>query len=529
MITIKNISYSYQNSELLFDNISFTINEHDKIALIGHNGIGKSTLLKIISGTLKLTSGDLYIDSTPYYIPQIFGQFNHLTIAQVLKIKDKLQALREIIDGNITEKNLNILNDDWTIEERCREALNYWKLDELNLSQKMESLSGGQRTKVFLTGIYIHKPDIILFDEPSNHLDDDGRQLLYDFISKNPASMLIVSHDRTLLNLIDSIYELTKKGVNIYGGNYDFYQKQNQIVTNALNDDIKNKEKTLKKVKELNRKTSERKSKLDARGKKKQENAGIPKIIMGTLKNNAENSAARLKDTHTKKIGAISKELIELKNELPDIDKMKFRFDNSSLHRGKILFNAKDINYGYNDKLLWAKPLTFQITSGERIALHGSNGSGKTTLIKIILDELQLKIGSVFRADNSYVYIDQDYSLIDNNLNIYEQAQKFNYSILLEHEIKTELDRFLFTRDVWYKSCGILSGGEKMRLMLCCLSISNKAPDMIVLDEPTNNLDIQNIEILTAAINEYKGSIIVVSHDKYFLEEINIEITINLE
>jgi ATPase subunit of ABC transporter with duplicated ATPase domains len=150
-------------------------------------------------------------------------------------------------------------------------------------------------------------------------------------------------------------------------------------------------------------------------------------------------------------------------------------------------------------------------------------------LIKIILGNLEPQTGTVYRADNQPVYLDQDYSLIDNRLSIYEQAQQYNTSALQEHEIKIRLARFLFTKEDWDKPCSALSGGEKMRLMLCCLIISNQSPDMIILDEPTNNLDIQNTEILTGAINEYQGTLIVISHDEYFLEQINAKQVIHLE
>ena len=178
--------------------------------------------------------------------------------------------------------------------------------------------------------------------------------------------------------------------------------------------------------------------------------------------------------------------------------------------------------------MLWRKTLDFNITSGERIALKGLNGSGKTTLINIVLGKIVPKTGMVHRADHQAVYIDQEYSLIDPQLKVYGQAQQFNHSGLQEHEIKIRLNRFLFTKEYWDKPCSALSGGEKMRLMLCCLTISNRAPDMIILDEPTNNLDIQNMEILTAAINEYSGTLLVVSHDEYFLEQANIARTIDL-
>ncbi|QDW21847.1 ribosomal protection-like ABC-F family protein [Flavobacterium sp. KBS0721] len=523
MFTLQNISYKHNNNDLLFDNISFTVNNHEKIALIGANGIGKSTLLKIIAGELQPSNGELRINSDPYYIPQIFGQYNHFTIAEALRVNHKLNALREILNGNVSEENLTVLNDDWTIEERCDNALKYWQLSDLDLAEKIENLSGGQKTKVFLAGILIHEPELVLLDEPSNHLDKATRELLYNFIVTTNSSLIIVSHDRKLLNLLPTVYELSKRGITIYGGNYDFYTSQKEIENHALNQDLQSKEKALRKAKEKERETLERQQKLDARGKKKQEKSGVARIMMNTLRNNAENSSSKLKSVHVEKIDGISKELREIRSALPDIDQMKFGFDDSGLHKGKILFKATDINFSYNDQLLWKKDLSLDITSGERIAINGLNGSGKTTLIKIILGKLSPKSGSVRIAENKAVYIDQDYSLITNELKVYDQAQQFNVAGLEEHEIKMRLNRFLFHKEYWDKPCGTLSGGEKMRLMLCCLTISNESPDIIILDEPTNNLDIQNVEILTAAINEYQGTLIVVSHDESFLEKINIE------
>lgn len=528
MLILQNISYKHHNSDLLFDNINITVNHHEKIALIGNNGVGKSTLLKIIAGELQPSNGELKFGSDPYYIPQIFGQYNHLTIGEALRVHHKLKAFKEILDGNVTEENLNVLNDDWTIEERCYNALEYWQLSDLDLEQKIATLSGGQKTKVFLAGILIHEPELVLLDEPSNHLDHSTRQLLYDFIASTSSSLLVVSHDRKLLNLLNTVLELTKRGITAYGGNYDFYAEQKQIENNALNQDLQSKEKALKKAKEKERETLERQQKLDARGKKKQEKSGVARIMMNTLRNNAENSSSKLKSVHVEKIDGISKELREIRSALPDIDQMKFGFDDSGLHKGKILFKANAINFSYTDQLLWKKDLNIEILSGERIVLKGSNGSGKTTLIKIILGKLNPKSGTVYSPQNKSVYIDQDYSLINNELKVYDQAQQFNGSGLEEHEIKMRLNRFLFHKEYWDKPCDALSGGEKMRLMLCCLTINNESPDIIVLDEPTNNLDIQNVEILTAAINEYQGTLIVVSHDESFLEQINIQKSILL-
>jgi ATPase subunit of ABC transporter with duplicated ATPase domains len=529
MISLQNISYLLPNRDLLFENIHLSLSKLDKIALIGNNGSGKSTLLKLIAGELSPSQGQIQVIGKPYYIPQIFGQFNHLTIAQALGIESKLKALREILDGKATEENFNQLNDDWTVEERCQEAMAYWQLDQLDLEQKLATLSGGQKTKVFLAGIGIHQPELVLLDEPSNHLDTSSRELLYEFVRTTPRALLIVSHDRQLLQLVDTICELNRSGINVYGGNYEFYRQQKEMERSALYHDLKSKEKALQKAKRKERETLERQHKLSVRGKKKQLRAGTPKIVMNQMKNAAENSAAKMKSVHAEKTGDLANDLSELRTALPEIDKMKFGVENSVLHKGKILFKATELNFGYQSEFLWAENMNFQINSGERISVKGANGSGKTTLIKIILGQLEPRTGEVYRADNRYVYIDQDYSLIDHQLTVEEQAEKFNQGGLKEHEVKTRLNRFLFPREVWDKPCSALSGGERMRLMLCCLTIGNQSPDIMVLDEPTNNLDLQNIEILTAAINQYEGTLLVISHDSYFLEQIKVGRVIELK
>ncbi len=230
-----------------------------------------------------------------------------------------------------------------------------------------------------------------------------------------------------------------------------------------------------------------------------------------------------------KRIGGINEELQALRSDLPDADKIKFGLDDSALHTGKILIKATNINFSYGREPIWNKGLDLQITSGERIALQGLNGSGKTTLIKIMLGNLAPGTGTIDRAPHRSIYIDQDYSLINNSLSVYEQAQKFNTSALQEHEVKIRLNRFLFSKESWDKPCSTLSGGERMRLTLCCLTINSHSPDLIILDEPTNNIDLQNINILIAAIKEYNGTLIIVSHDEGFLDAVTIQRTIQLQ
>lgn len=528
MLTAQKISYIHPDKEPLFDNISFSLQGHDKVALIGKNGVGKSTLLKLLAGQLSPTSGNIKSASKPYYIPQHYGQFDHFTIAQALHIEDKLIALDEMLNGHVTKENMDVLNDDWSISERCKEALIFWNLQDLSLEGKMCRLSGGQKTKVFLAGIMIHQPDIIMMDEPTNHLDLSSRELFYKYLQGSGNAFVVVSHDRQLLALLQPIYELDKRGITTYGGNYSFYRQQKDQEAHALHQRVTEKEKSLKTARKSERAAMERKQRQDVRGEKKKKKEGVSRIMMKKLHNKAESSAAKLKDVHGDKISAISRELAESRKKLPKISKMKMNFESSTLHKGKVLVSVENMNFSYSNSALWKEPMTFYLYSNERINITGINGSGKTTLIKVVLGELEPTHGAVKRADFSYVFIDQDYALVKNELTVYEQAQSYNQDAMLEHEIKIRLHRFLFDREHWDKPCNTLSGGEKMRLMLCCLMISNHAPDVFVLDEPTNNLDIRNMEILTKAINDYRGTVIVVSHDTYFLKEINVSRVIAL-
>lgn len=512
MVILQNIAYAHADKQVLFTNLNLTVNAHQKVALIGNNGTGKSTLLKIIARQVLPSAGQVAVDATPYYVPQIFGQFDELTVAQALHTGEKINALHAILRGEASVENYNALNDDWTIEERVNAALSEWQLHAVDVTRKLGSMSGGQKMKVFLAGIALHQPELVLLDEPSNHLDAEARELLYAFIRTTRCTLIIVSHDRAVLNLCDSICELDHRGITVYGGNYDFYAEQKQTEREALNADIHSTEKALRKAREKKKETLERQQKLNARGKAKQEKAGVARIMLNTLRNNAENSTAKLKGAHDEKIGDLAEELKRLQSAAPDLSKMRFGFSNSALHKGKVLFRARDVNFRFGAQPLWEENISFEITSGERIAVKGPNGSGKSTLIKLIAGMLEPHTGEVYRNATHIVYIDQDYSLLDATLTVYEQAQHYNNAGLEPHEINTRLNRFLFTKEDWSKRCASLSGGERMRLMLCCLTISHQAPDMILLDEPTNNLDMQSVEILNAALEEYEGTVVEVGH-----------------
>ena len=536
-ISIQQISYIHPDKEVLFSDLNFAISKGQKLGLVGNNGCGKSTLLQIIAGQLSPSSGVIVRPDDLYYIPQHFGQYDSLTIAQALRIERKQQALHAILSGDASNENFVVLDDDWNIEERSIAALDLWGLGQFTLSYPMNLLSGGEKTRVFLAGMDIHHPSVILMDEPTNHLDSSGRQRLYDWVEKCRSTLLVVSHDRTLLNLLPEICELEKHQINYYGGNYEFYKEQKTLMQEALQQRIEEKEKALRIARKVARETAERRDKQNVRGEKNNIKKGVPRIVLNALQGKSEKSTSKLNSTHQEKAEKLTGERNQLRSSLSPTAILKTDFNSSSLHTGKILVTAKEINFGYhpnsdsNDiqdngdfKLqLWQPPISFQLKSGDRLRIEGVNGSGKTTLLKLITGQLQPQEGNLTRMEFTYVYLNQEYSIIDDRNSILEQAYAFNNRNLPEHEIKIILNRYLFPASEWDKSCRKLSGGEKMRLAFCRLMISNNTPDMFILDEPTNNLDIQSIEIITATIKNYTGTVIAISHDDYFIQEIGIE------
>lgn len=527
-ISVQQLSYIHADKEPLFQHISLTVNRGEQLSLVGNNGSGKSTLLRIIEGGLKPVSGEVVCSSKPYYVPQHFGQYDRLTVRQALQVEPKINALHAILEGDASAANFTLLDDDWHIEERSLAALSFWGLGHIRMDQLMCTISGGEKTKVFLSSLQIHSPEIILMDEPTNHLDTASRDKLYRFIESSRATMLIVSHDRTLLNLLPYTCELDRSTITWYGGNYEFYKEQKEQALTALQNQLHEKEKELRLAKKIAREMQEKKNKSSVRGEKAAVKKGIPRIVMGTFKDQAEKSTVKLKGVHDEKMASISVSISDIQTSLPDMRQMKTDFNSPDLHTGKILVTAKELNFRYGESRLWKEPLSLEIKSGDRIQFKGNNGAGKTTLLKLIVGELEPTQGVISRADFKCVYIDQEYSIVQPHLTVFEQLEQFNLLSKPEHELKMILSRFLFPADAWDKNCSKLSGGEKMRLAICCLMVSNSTPDLFILDEPTNNLDIQSVNIVTAAIKDYNGTVLLISHDLYFVKEVKINRVVEL-
>ena len=529
-LQVQGLSYIHPNKDILFQNISFSVTSGDKRAIIGNNGIGKSTLLKILAGRLAPSAGTVLCDDRLYLVPQHFGQYNDQTVAEALGLSKKLQALSAILGGRGTENDFAVLNDEWDLEEQISAAFTKWGIDYITPDMSLASLSGGEKTKVFLAGIEIFKPDMILMDEPTNHLDMKGRAQLYDFVQKTNSATVIVSHDRALLNLMPGIFEMSSIGMQFYPMNYSQYKETVDAEHAAKVASLQNKQKELKKAEKLAQKTMERQQKHASRGEKHSAGQGIARIAMGNRRDSSEAATSHLNKVQQEKLQRMSQEVHEIRASISDDKSVKIYISNSDMHGSKRLIEADSLTYRYEGRnVLWQKdPLSFSISSGERIWLQGDNGSGKTTLLKLIASSIQPTTGKIWRRDSlNILYLDQECSCIDNDKTVYGLLESCN-SKKPEHELKMLLNRFMFTAQTWDKKCACLSGGERMKLALCRLLIAEKAPDIIIADEPTNNIDISCMDILADTLKNYVGTLLIVSHDEQFIHDIGIKRIISI-
>jgi len=526
-LVVRSISYTHPDNENLFQEINLSIPAGEKSALVGINGVGKSTLLKLIAGKILPSSGEIISSENPWYVPQHLGEFDDFTIAEALAVDKKINAFAAILSGDANLVHFTDLDDDWEIEEQVTRVLDKWGLGAFNPDHLMGKLSGGQKTKVFLAGMDLHSPEVVLLDEPSNHLDKTTRKKLYRLILESKATMLVISHDKTLLNMMNKTLELSKHGIEVFGGNFEFYQQQKAEKVNALHAQLNEQSKTLKQTEKKAKDMAYQRLKQEAKGRSAGQSNSMPRIIAGGLKSKAERSTAKVMDAQHEKISSLADNIRETRSQIQQYQVLKINIPSSDLHPGKLLIDAQNIKFSYHGESLLTG-LTFQVRSGERVQIEGSNGAGKTTLLKIVIRQLEPCEGSYSSQNFSYLYLDQDYTMIDPSRSIYEQVQAYDSQGMQEHEIKASLISFQFDRESFDRKCEGLSGGEKMKLSLCCLAVSNGSPDILILDEPTNNLDVQSLEVLTLAVKSFEGTLLVISHDDYFTEQIEINKHINL-
>ncbi|WP_295122663.1 ATP-binding cassette domain-containing protein, partial [uncultured Chitinophaga sp.] len=416
-----------------------------------------------------------------------------------------------------------LLENNWDIAARCEEAFAKWGIAGITLDQPLRQLSGGMKTRLFLSGIGIFNPAVVLLDEPTNHLDRKARTQLYDWMEHTKCTLLLTSHDRQLLRVCEPIWELQPDGIKVCGGNYDLYETQKQSEALAAEHQLSHHEKALKEARQKQQQAMERKQRADSQAKKSAAKSGGPKILLNSRKNAAEVSTSKLKEVHKAKVSELRANLQEAAAMAQVQRIMKGYFGQSPMPQGKVLVQATEINFSYQPgHVLWSEPLTLTIRSGDRLYVSGGNGSGKTTLFNLLQGNIVPTQGSIQLAPCNTLLLDQDYSLVDRNKTVLEQAVAFNDAKLEMPMVHTLLANFLFLPGSWDKPCAVLSGGETLRLALCCMVLQDRTPDIIFLDEPVNNLDLTNIQMLAKIFAGYKGTLIVISHDTGFLQEAGV-------
>jgi ATPase subunit of ABC transporter with duplicated ATPase domains len=530
LINAQHITYHTPIRGGLFNDLRFSLQPGEKVALTGANGTGKTTLLRIIAGLEKNFGGQLQVAGRQHYVPQHYGHFNQLTVGEALGIAPLLEALQAVEEGATDPLYYDLLERDWDIVARCAAAFAHWGITGIDLQQPLEQLSGGMKTRLFLSGIDLFDPAIVLLDEPTNHLDRNARRQLYDWLENTNATVLLTSHDRQLLQLCSPIWELQADGMRVYGGNYDFYAQQQQVERAAREQELTNQEKAFKEARAKQQQALERKQRADTQARKNSRKSNDPAGYINARKNSAEHSVGKLKQVHGTKIQELRTNVQEALAMVNMQQIMKGYFGAPALHRGKMLIQATAINHGWQEgKLLWPQGFNVTLRSGDRLAISGKNGSGKSTLLNLLQGNLLPMHGSIQIVSCTSLLLDQDYSLIDRQKTVLEQAQAYNDTHLEPALVHTLLANFLFMPDSWNKPCSVLSGGEMLRLSLACMVLQNKTPDIIFLDEPVNNLDLDNIQMLEQIFASYAGTLVVISHDTHFLEQVGITDTLQLE
>ncbi|HAX63039.1 MAG TPA: ABC transporter ATP-binding protein [Firmicutes bacterium] len=489
--------------DLVLNNIDITVQKGEKVGLIGTNGSGKSTILKIIAGQESIDSGSLsirnnisigYLSQIPEEKDIIVKDYINSAFKEIIELKEKLERYEDKLlteDYKVITKYMNLQEKfislgGYEYETKIQKILPVFNITEEILNRNFNTLSGGEKTIISLIRLLLQEPDVLLLDEPTNHLDINKMIWLEKTLKNYKGTIILVSHDRYFMdNVINKVYLLTKRGIEVYHGNYSYYIKESE---NRLLLELKNYKDQQKQITAM------------------------------------ENSIKRLKEygrlcgpsggeIFFRRAASIEKRLEKLEklDKPEDKKKLNITFDTAS-RSGKDVLTINNLNLSYGTKEIFNN-LNLSIKYQDRLCLVGDNGVGKSTLIKEILKgNNSIKLGSNIKIG----YIPQEIGFEDINLSVLEEARK--YFIGPEQYLRSALFKYLFAGENIYKKIKYLSGGEKVRLKIFCLI--QDSYNFLILDEPTNHIDIDTREMLEESLMEFTGTILFVSHDRYFINKI---------
>jgi ATPase subunit of ABC transporter with duplicated ATPase domains len=535
-IVCSDLSFSWPDGAPVLSGLTTSFGP-GRTGLIGVNGSGKSTLLKLIAGELSPASGVIRAWGDVGYLPQAITLGTRRTVSDLLGITAARNALHAIEAGETGEDLYATVGDDWDVEERARAWLDRLGLTHLGLDDRVERLSGGETILVALAALFLRRPDILLLDEPTNNLDLDARKRLYDAVASWAGVMVIVSHDRELLSLVDQIADLSGGQIRTYGGNLDAYEEllaaeqaaaERAVTTAAAEVRREQRDLVEAQVKQARR---------DRMGRQLAASGSIPRIVAHARKRAAQETAGRSRELHSERLQAARDRLDEAEQAVRDDAEIRVDLPGTAVPAGRTVLTVTGL-----DGTRWhpaapaagAAPATLPdpdappvktlaeliVRGPERIALTGPNGSGKTTLLRAIAG-LAERPGVAVRLGAVVGYLPQRLDILDDSLSVVDNVRAAAPAASV-NEVRASLARFLFRGPRAERLAGMLSGGERFRAVLAALLLARPAPQLLLLDEPTNNLDMASVRQLSQALEGYRGAILVASHDVPFLRSAGI-------
>jgi ATPase subunit of ABC transporter with duplicated ATPase domains len=535
-ITCSDLSFSWPDGAPVLDGLTVSFGP-GRTGLIGVNGSGKSTLLKLIAGELRPGAGTVRTRGEVGYLPQAITLGTHHTVSDLLGITGARDALHAIEAGETDEGLYLAIGDDWDVEERARAWLDRLGLGHLALDDRVERLSGGETIGVALAALFLRRPDVLLLDEPTNNLDLDARQRLYDAVASWTGVMVIVSHDRELLGLVDQVADLSGGEIRLYGGNLDAYtellaaeQAAAERAVTAAAADVRREHRDVvdAQVKQARR---------DRMGRKVAASGSLPRIVAHARKRAAQETAGKSRELHSERLDAARSRLDEAEQAVRDDAEIRPELPGTAVPAGRTIMNLTGLadTSWHPASAARAVPLApapdpagpgetpvagLIVRGPERIALTGPNGAGKTTLLRAIAG-LAGRPGITVRLGAVTGYLPQRLDILDDELSVVDNVRAAAPAASV-NEVRAGLARFLFRGDRADRPAATLSGGERFRAVLAALLLAQPAPQLLLLDEPTNNLDMASVRQLSQALAGYRGALLVASHDLPFLRTAGI-------